>query len=229
MAKVLVPVMQPLKILETGGRQFSSKKIYPVLDPEPAPIHIHTLTGLLAASKTITDWTTCLVHVEDFDHVKIVSNLYGENKQRDTFAVATSYPVTHKFGAHMPVDEFIVYLQSCFVQDETTADIMRIVGNLTQGAEAQFADDGVTQRVTAKAGITRVEVVDLPNPVTLRPFRTFSDIEQPASKFVLRIKADKDSGPRCALFEADGGAWKTTAISSIRDWFIANDGPVCIA
>jgi hypothetical protein len=105
-----------------------------------------------------------------------------------------------------------------FVPDATTADIMRIVGNLTQGGETQHTDDGMTQRVTARAGVARVEQVDLPNPVELRPYRTFMDIEQPASKFVLRIKADKDSGPKCALFEADGGAWKNTAIATIRKW-----------
>ena len=116
----------------------------------------------------------------------------------------------------MPAEEFIVYLQSMFVQDETTAKIMRIVGNLTQGTEMNVSDDGVTQRVTARAGVARVEVVDLPNPVTLRPFRTFMDIAQPASLFVLRIKADKDDGPICALYEADGGSWKNDAIATIK-------------
>lgn len=101
---------------------------------------------------------------------------------------------------------------------------MKIVGNLSQGTEANFADDGMTQQVMAKAGVARVAMVSLPNPVELRPFRTFADIGQPASKFVLRIKADKDHGPRCALFEADGGAWKNTAIATIKAWLTEN-GP----
>lgn len=106
-----------------------------------------------------------------------------------------------------------------FVKDETTASIMKIVGNLTQGSELNVADDGVTQRATARAGVTRVETVPLPNPVSLRPYRTFADIEQPESKFILRIKAGKDgSGPTCALYEADGGAWMNTAIATIKAW-----------
>ena len=61
--------------------------------------------------------------------------------------------------------------------------------------------------------------------VALRPYRTFLDIHQPASEFVLRIKADKDEGPRCALFEADGGAWRFTALEHIKSYMADNLDP----
>jgi 16S rRNA U1498 N3-methylase RsmE len=35
---------------------------------------------------------------------------------------------------------------------------------------------------------------------------------QPESDFVFRMK----DGPRCALFEADGGAWQNEAIDNIK-------------
>jgi hypothetical protein len=209
--------------MEEGDRRFTSRPVNVVLEPTVAPLIVHTLTGLtdfMAGAATSVQ----MVHVQDFTRVALISDMYGPEKQRETFALAETYELKHRFGSDIPVADFVVYLQSMFVQDATTAEIMRIVGNLTQGTEANFADDGMTQRVTAKAGVARVEMVDLPNPVTLRPYRTFADIEQPASSFVLRIKADKDSGPRCALHEADGGAWKNSAISTIRAWMIGN-GP----
>ena len=48
--------------------------------------------------------------------------------------------------------------------------------------------------------------VKVPNPVTLRPFRTFIEVEQPESKFIFRMR----EGGRCAIFEADGahGSWR---------------------
>lgn len=152
----------------------------------------------------------------------VISDLYGKERQRETLLVSEAYELGHRFDNYIPVEDFIVYLQSMFVQDETTANIMKIVGNLSQGVEAQFVDDGVTQRVTAMTGVTRKEVVSVPNPVELRPFRTFADIEQPSSNFVLRIKANNDRGPTCALFEADGGAWKNTAIATIKTWLAKN-------
>jgi hypothetical protein len=207
--------LAPPTIFERDGRTFTDQKIYPVLEPEAQNLNVHTLTGLVDYYDTMTEHGM-MFHVKDYDSVSIVSSLFGANKQRETFITATAYELKHRLNVHIPVDEFIVYLQSMFVQDETTANIMKIVGNLSQGVEQNVADDGVTQRVTAKAGVTRVHVVDLPNPVTLRPFRTFADIEQPESKFILRIKADGDRGPQCALYEADGGAWKNKAIATIK-------------
>ncbi|MDH5299375.1 MAG: hypothetical protein OEV91_10190 [Desulfobulbaceae bacterium] len=210
--------MAEVKILEIDGRKFTTDSVQRVLEPEAKSVGVHTLTGLVAFLGTLGADFAPIIHVRDYNNVAVVSGLFGINKQREVVVTAAAYELDHRFGQSIPVEDFIVYLQSMFVQDETTAKIMQVVGNLSQGTEAAFADDGMTQRVTAKAGVARVEVVDLPNPVELRPFRTFADIEQPASKFVLRIKADKDHGPRCSLHEADGGAWKNTAIATIRTW-----------
>lgn len=47
--------------------------------------------------------------------------------------------------------------------------------------------------------------------VTLQPYRTFLEVEQPVSDFLLRV--DKEGG--IALHQADGGAWKLAAKRSI--------------
>jgi hypothetical protein len=56
--------------------------------------------------------------------------------------------------------------------------------------------------------------IPIPNPVKLSPFRTFIEVEQPESLFVLRGR----KGPQWALFEADGGLWKIKAIQNIKNW-----------
>lgn len=207
-----------ISITGRGNRSFSDKPIWPVIDPVATPLYIHTITGLVSFLETLTAETTRIIQIRDYNEVQLVSNLFGPEKQRECFIVAQAHSVSHQFERYLPVDRFIVYLQSCFVQDDNTENIMRVVGNITQGAESTFEDDGVTQRVTAKAGVARVETIPVPNPVTLRPFRTFPDITQPDSLFVLRVKAGQDEAPRCALFEADGGAWKNKAIQSIKEF-----------
>jgi hypothetical protein len=60
--------------------------------------------------------------------------------------------------------------------------------------------------------------------VELRPYRTFREIEQPASKFVLRVKrGGEGQKPGCALFEADGGFWKLEAIENIRKYIASKN------
>jgi len=213
--------------IEVDGRNYTTAKIYPNLEPEATPLKMHTLSGLvdfcLDFAAQVGERT--IVHVVSDQQVDVVSPLFGPFKQREKFATASPFQLSHKFDRYMPVEEFVIYLQSMFIQDQTALDILKVVGNLTQGSETNVADDGITQRVTAKAGVARVAVVDLPNPVALRPYRTFMDIQQPASEFVLRIKADKDEGPRCALFEADGGAWRNTAVETIKGYMADNLDP----
>jgi hypothetical protein len=55
--------------------------------------------------------------------------------------------------------------------------------------------------------------------VTLAPYRTFREVEQPRSEFLFRLRNKApDNLPECALFEADGGRWKLDAMLTIKEW-----------
>lgn len=41
---------------------------------------------------------------------------------------------------------------------------------------------------------------------------------QPKSDFIFRMKQDKYDGIACAIFEADGGAWKIAATTAIKEY-----------
>ena len=51
--------------------------------------------------------------------------------------------------------------------------------------------------------------------VALRPFRTFLEVEQPESEFLLRL----DDNGNVGLFEADGGMWAQAAKANILAYF----------
>lgn len=81
---------------------------------------------------------------------------------------------------------------------------------------AQYSDDGISQKATVKTGIASKGDAIVPNPVKLQPYRTFHEVEQPMSEFIFRMKSD--DGVRCALFEADGGAWENVAMKKIKEY-----------
>ncbi|MBE6905330.1 MAG: hypothetical protein E7476_03565 [Ruminococcaceae bacterium] len=59
----------------------------------------------------------------------------------------------------------------------------------------------------------------------MKPFRTFLEVDQPESEFLLRLRpGDKESGTQAeiGLFEADGGAWKLMAKHNIAAFFADN-------
>ena len=58
----------------------------------------------------------------------------------------------------------------------------------------------------------------VPNPVKLVPYRTFSEVEQPSSLYVFRIR-DDGGEPMFKLVEADNGLWKNAAMKKIKEYF----------
>lgn len=207
-----------------NGHQYATGEVYPILEKEPRCIEVTTLTALIDYLTTNVDKhdvSTLICHVESPGSVAILSKL-SENgfNQRKTFVRAKLEQLQLRLNAFLPGEEFNILLQSCFVEadDATKATdrgiVIKYASNVTTTVEANTEDDGVTQAVTIRKGIAGKSVDVLPNPVTLRPYRTFTEVEQPASRFVFRCK--DDDGVRFALVEADGGAWKCEAMRNIK-------------
>ena len=105
-------------------------------------------------------------------------------------------------------------LQSSFVDVGDKKALLQYTGLVQDENVKSIGDDGISQQVTVKTGVASVAQAVVPNPVSLAPYRTFPEVEQPVSKFIFRMQ----DGPRAALFEADGGAWRNTAIKNIKEY-----------
>ena len=208
--------------LNFDGRNYTSKQIYPVKDPEPADLTIHTLTGLvdyITANPDGLKIEDLTIHILSFSDVRLHGPLFGGFEQRKEYVSAQLIMDDFPWGRYLSIEEFNIKLQAMFIKDETVSRILSIVGNIKDEKVMTVGDDGITQQVTARAGIARVENINLPNPVTLTPYRTFLEAEQPVSQFVFRMKSGRDGDlPTAALFEADGGRWKLQAIQNIKEW-----------
>ena len=104
------------------------------------------------------------------------------------------------------------------MDDQATdkALLLKFAGTVEHGSIAEYGDDGVTQKATVRQGIASKTDAVVPNPVKLKPYRTFTEVAQPVSDFIFRMREDR--GITCALFEADGGAWKNAAMKSIKEY-----------
>lgn len=204
-----------------GGRIFASKSLHEIVPPEPAPMTVNTLTGLsdyLNENPDNLGLDTLVVHVIDPENVSLHSVLEPVHQSRKNYLAIHHEPLRFPFNKYQPVEDFIISMQTYFVPSDTVERIIRLAGNLVVEASVKHLDDGVSQEVTARTGITKVENVQVPNPVSLSPYRTFLEIDQPESNFVFRIKKDGSGAPTCALFAADGGTWKLEAKQSIKEW-----------
>ena len=218
-----VAEMAKPEIIEAGGREYSSKPLYPVEDPIPKLVrNVHTLTGLVDYLHHNVDQLNVLslmIHIESPTSVQLYSGLHGDFLVRANLMTVQADVPDISFGRYQDAEGFIIMLQSMFHPGPDRDNTLRIVGNLKDSAIKTFADDGMTQQVTVKQGITSVGEEVIHNPIALQPFRSFMEIEQPESAFILRMESGPIGGlPLCCLFEADGGAWRLDAIKRIRDW-----------
>lgn len=163
----------------------------------------------------IDDTVQKIIHVEDAGKVNLYSSVCNECMDRQKFMTAEWAGNKFPFGQFMDAEKFNILLQTCFMETDDLKVIQQVVGNLRDEAVQNYGDDGVSQSVTIRTGIATVGQVRVPSPAKLRPYRTFLEVEQPASLFILRMR----EGGQCALFEADGGLWRETARQNIRNYF----------
>lgn len=201
------------QLLQVGDQQFHTyEELKLIRELVPQAINVRSLSGLVGYIKSEFDGDhKLMVHV--MNPTKVVAfTEFNRDKARNFMIEAAAMLPDFKFDSWYRNEEFNISLQSGFIPTDDRAAILRVIGTIQEENVKTTGDNGVTQTVVAKSGIATVGNVIVPNPVVLRPFRTFVEVDQPMSEFVFRMK----DGPSCALFEADGGAWKLAAMENIN-------------
>lgn len=203
------------KVIEVDGQKYSTNELYRVRDPKPSELNATTLTALVNYLKSNFDAKSSkklLVHVKSPSCVELCSELRGDKDREYYLSCEALTPNNIVFDRFLDTEQFNIMLQSSFVENKDRGLLLKVTGCVKDSAVKEVGDDGVSQAATIKTGVASVNEVKVPNPVVLAPFRTFPEIEQPESKFIFRMQ----SGPRAALFEADGGAWRNEAMIKIK-------------
>lgn len=108
-----------------------------------------------------------------------------------------------------------IELRSLFIPNEGTEYLLDLLSRMSDENTVSTNDNGVTQAVTARQGVALNAVVNVRPRIKLQPFRTFLEVAQPESEFLLRVDSEKG----IAFFEADGGIWRLEAKRNIAEYF----------
>lgn len=218
--RYLMEDMSVVNKVEIGGKTFTDRPMHYVShNPKANAIGLNTLSSLIEYIKSGVDKMDgkMIVHIQSPTKVQFYSSLDAERK-REVIAEVVAQVPDFRFGQFYDHESFCIGLQSKFVDDPGTdrALLLKFAGTVESGTVAEYGDDGISQKATVKTGIASKGECIVPNPVILKPFRTFMEVEQPESQFVFRMK--DHGGVQCALFEADGGAWKLDAMAAIHTY-----------
>lgn len=209
---------------EIEGKIYSDKPMHRVgITSAAIPLEMHTLTSLVDYIKGDHGDIPgkMFIHIESPTKVRFFSVL-DKNRNRECLVEVEALVPSFKFEGFINHEAFCIGLQSKFVNDPDTNKelLLKFAGTVESGTIAKYGDDGVTQKATVKQGIASKTEAIVPSPALLKPYRTFTEIDQPESNFIFRMKEDKYEGICCALYEADGGAWKMEAVQRIKAYLV---------
>jgi len=127
-------------------------------------------------------------------------------------------------------EEAIISLQTRFQRTPDTEYALKLLSEITSGSKVTYNDNGIAQTVVTQKGIAMQGMDKIRPIVELRPYRTFQEVEQPVSQFLIRIN---ERG--ITFIEADGGMWKLAARQTIKEYLEqrlkdeVEDGKVVVA
>lgn len=195
--------------------------IVPVMpdEPVPAPLKFFTLDGFIAyvnenTEGMIQNGKRYIVQVVDEKTVVLLGHPSKNNKKRNIIAACEAHTPDIVFEHYLDTERFNTMLLSTFIDTEARKLLFTVVKSMTKEQNLNTTDDGVSQVITVKQGVSTAANVQFQNPVPLKPMRTFSEVDQPESNFTLRVSENAE----CALFESDGGAWKNEAVYRIASY-----------
>lgn len=220
--------LKDVKTYEINGETFAERELVRVL-PRKCSAKMLQVNSLDALVEMIKNEITIMprhlfVDVDTARHVRVFSSLDEDREREYLYEAVCDVPgFTEGYRGY---ETAIVELRSRFLPSDGVDYLLTLLSRVNKEQGVTTMDNGVTQTVEARSGVSLKEMVAVKPRVTLAPYRTFLEVQQPFSEFLLRLDEDGNVG----LFEADGGMWKMDAKKLIAQYltkalegYIAND------
>lgn len=218
--KILVLHDKSKELQIIDGRVYTHASLVQIKTPVQVVLSVESLQGLvdyIHRNKDGINPEDCAIHIEDHLSVYLYGKVNRETGERPLYVQAERNRSLREFPFNRWLDheEFMIKLYSLFQWDE-------------EGKHAKFAETvSVIKSIDIdeikdnkiSSGSAKASEISIPGDravftVKLKPYRTFSEVVQPETSFIFRVR--KSDGIECALFECDGGAWLDEMRSNIH-------------
>jgi len=229
---------QPI-IKEIGGSTFAvtgdgkAVELRPTID-HPDTLTLQSLDALVKLVQTEAAKTAEPLYITIPNHLTV--RCFGQPDAGARYfrqvyyeAEATNVPGWDE-TVQMGFEEAQIALRTRFQETQDTQYALRLLSEITTGAKITFNDNGVATTVVTKKGIDLQANEAIRPIIRLKPYRTFQEVEQPESIFLIRVNERGIS-----FTEADGGMWKLKARQTVKTFLedkladLVNSGDVYIA
>lgn len=225
------------KTFKVGEKTFSDGILTEVTSFVDMPQE-RALTSLDAVVKLIlneavqTYQAPYFVTIPDYKTVEVFTRAYADKRflRNELYkANATDVPgwgECEKLG----FEQASIALQTRFQESVDREYALMLLSQITCGGKVTYNDNGIATTVVTQKGVALQGTEAIRPLVKLKPYRTFQEVEQPESLFLIRIDERGIS-----FTEADGGMWKLAARKTVKSYLeselaeLVNSGDVVIA
>lgn len=206
------------KTFEIEGKTFASEELNEIRPYKDIPRSI-SVNGLDSICKLVRHEAEkvgrkMFIQCKTFRSVEVFST-YGNDFGRYYLYTCNADTPQITMERFISYENAVIEIRSLYIPNEDTKYLLNLLSSISNESKVTSSDNGVTQKIEAKSGIALHNMVEVKPRVSLKPFRTFVEIEQPESEFLLRI----DHNGNIGLFQADGGVWKLEATRNIANYF----------
>ncbi|QNM11755.1 MULTISPECIES: hypothetical protein [Bacillota] len=209
---------EPFHVENVLGKTFVNKRWYEVEKNKPEIMKLHSLKSLVDFVKTTVENNNCNLTlplvIEASYTTMLVHTSLADDSSRVTIATVEPIKPDINFGRFIDIHNFIIQLQTCFADTENKKMLLDTIKYISTEAKVETVDNGISNTVTATTGVSLKKEISIPPIVKLVGYRTYREIEQPETMYLLRA----EDGGKLALFEADGGEWQCVAQKRVSEY-----------
>ena len=215
---------QPL-VCEIGGSTFAidgngiAREIRPEIS-HPDTLTLHSLESLVKLVKTEAVNMDTPLYITVPDHLTV--RCFGQPQPDARFfrqfyyeAHATDVPGWDE-KVQLGFEEAQIAMRTRFQETADTIYALKLLSDICCGAKVVYNDNGIATTITTQKGVALQSNEQIRPIITLKPYRTFQEVEQPESIFLIRVN---ERG--ITFTEADGGMWKLKARQTVKAFLAA--------
>ena len=215
----LVELGKPITLERENGDLLTNANLRKYEEPLDLQ-HAHDVYSINALLNLIKDEAAIkypdrkiFIEIHDYNTILCYLNVIDEEKNnRVTLYRATETDVAGVPGGWLDYQTAMIKLKAQF-QDTTDKDyLIKLLSKIDVENGVHTEDNGMSQSVTVRTGIAAKGIENVKSICNLKPYRTFMEVEQPASDFLIRISDNQE----IMFIEADGGMWKLAAKETIK-------------
>ena len=216
------------KTYTINGKTYSDNQLYVIGDEQyhRKNISFGSLDAIVKMIKAeIADYTyendplinridPLFIHVKDHKNVEVFTR--PDSREVRTWPYSAECCDADFREGWREQNKAIIEIKSRFLPTADSEYLLSLISRINNDEGIKSEDNGVSQNVIVKKGVSLATSEVVKPRLTLQPFRTFREVPQPESEFILRLNENGEIG----LFEADGGIWKMEAKDSIKKYFL---------